>query len=215
MDNNQEKTESLAVVGEVLPKQPSFARFYSEFAEKQKAQKKKKKKSKKKKGGKAKQEYELERYDQYFDAYPRSPMEGYNPFLWEQSRYRKGDVIPENFNLNLYNDSGFFFGTKNEPNGFVGKPACQDGHILVAGVPGSGKTMGIVIPTLMTWRGSQVILDVKGDLYKYWSLLNRHTGKRVLVFSPEILAKYGDGSCRYDPYALLRQGGENELAGNA
>ena len=99
--------------------------------------------------------------NQFFDSC------NFEEFLHHQHKYAAGDVIPEILDLNLASDSGFFFGTKYEPNGYVGKPASQDGHILVAGVPGSGKSMGVVIPTLMTWRGSQVVLDIKGNLLHY------------------------------------------------
>jgi len=212
MGNNHEKSESLAVITEVLPARPSPSTIYSEILAKRKAredQKKEKKKDGKK--NKSKKEEELDRYVQYFGIDPVALMESYDPFLYEQGRYRRGNVIPNGLEMNLYSDSGFFFGTKGDPNGFIGKPACQDGHVLVAGVPGSGKTMGIVIPTLMTWRGSQIILDTKGDLFRYWLCLNKHDGKRFLLFRPG--AETGCG-CHYDPYAFLRQGGEDELAGN-
>ena len=123
----------------------------------------------------------------------------------------KGQIVPNQLKLDLYHESGFFFGTKYERCEFVGKPADADGHILVAGTPGSGKTMGVAIPTLMTWKGIQIIIDVKGDLHRHWLWLNRHTGKKVKVFSPA----FPEGSCRYDPFLFLHHGGETNLAGNA
>lgn len=212
MCDHPESMEQLAVIEETPPRQKTMGDIYREYLAKKEAREKDKKKKGHKEKGKEKREAELDRYNQYFDNESVFIMNNYNPFMGEQRRYRVGDVIPEELEMNLYADSGIFFGTKYEPNGFVGKPADRDGHILVAGFPGSGKTMGIVIPTMMTWRGSQIILDVKGDLYRYWSLFNRYKRKRVRLFAPEDLAA---GGCRYDPYAPLRQGGSNNLAGNA
>ena len=96
-------------------------------------------------------------------------------------------------------------------NEYIGKPAGEDGNILINGLPGGGKTMAVVIPTIMTWRGIQVIVDVKGDLARFWYLFNKHTEKKVKIFSPGM----PDGSSRYDPFMLLRHGGNENLAGNA
>ena len=120
--------------------------------------------------------------------------------------------VPRELEMDLHEYSGFFFGMASDQTKYVGKPADKDGHILVTGFPGSGKTMGLVIPTMKTWRGFQIILDVKGDLYNYWKLLNQHSGKKIKVFRPDA---YNGSCCRYDPFAFLRHDGENNLAGNA
>jgi len=114
--------------------------------------------------------------------------------------------LPKELKLKLQADSGFFFGLRKKAENYAGKPAEMDGHILVAGGPGTGKTSGIVIPTMRTWRGSQIILDVKGDLHHYHSFFS----KRLLWFSPG-----SEKSCRYDPFALLRQDSPDNLAGHA
>jgi type IV secretion system protein VirD4 len=85
----------------------------------------------------------------------------------------------------------------------------MDSHILVVGTPGNGKTTGIVMSTTVTWRGIQIIVDVKGNLYSHWKRLNKHTGKKIKIFRP--CAPKGN-SCRYDPYAPLRRG---DVVGNA
>lgn len=64
-------------------------------------------------------------------------------------------------------EGGVFFG--NAPPGtcpkagkqcptYCGKPADADGNVLVIGGPGSGKTTGVVYPTLGTWPDSIVAL---------------------------------------------------------
>lgn len=133
--------------------------------------------------------------------------------LEHQREVCRGTVIPKNSTLQYGRDSGFFFGMRSEANlrsgEYIGKSVKQDAHVLVAGESGRGKTQGIVLPTMATWMGSQIVLDVKGDLYDYWKQLNKNTGKRCIHFS------LGDSSCKYDPYAPLRHGGEQNLAGNA
>jgi type IV secretion system protein VirD4 len=218
MDNNVEtnttdSTEPL--VGEVLSKPVTVSSLYDELIVKRKfleEEKKNKKKDKKDKEGKSKKDLDLELYDDYIGNYNIRYPDSFDPFLREQSRLREGNVIPEVLEMGLYEDSGFFFGMKNEKNVFIGKPAHKDGHIMIVGFPGSGKTEGIVKPTLMTWKGIQIIIDVKGDLYGYWALFNKPKGKKVKIFNPS--APKG-GSCGYDPYAPLRHGGAENLAGNA
>lgn len=212
MDGCTEKTEEL-VVGEVLPKKKTISSIYSDVRAKKAARKAEKqgKDNKKRGGGKSKKDADLAFYD-YLVKCGFLTSDCYDPFLREQNPYRKGDVIPEVLDLNLYSESGFHFGSKFEPNGFVGKPDHEDGHILCVGPPGSGKTAALVIPSMMTWRGCQIIVDVKGDLYRHWLRLNKHTGKKIKVFSPGSPAGCG---CHYDPFAPLRHGGPEKLVGNA
>ena len=90
---------------------------------------------------------------------------------------------------------GVFFGFVCDDSGetMVGKGMDDDAHILISGGSGQGKTQGIVIPTMATWAGSQIVLDIKGELLAFHAQLPR---KRTMVFSPECL----DGnSCLYDP----------------
>lgn len=135
----------------------------------------------------------------------------FHAYLDWQRRLLRGDTIPEKFELDLENGSGFFFGRKTKLNACVGKPMSEDGHILTVSEPSRGKTQAIVIPTMLTWRGSQIILDVKGDLLTHWLELNRDTGKKYMEFRPGAPGDYG---CRYDPFAPLRYGGEDNLVRN-
>jgi len=52
-----------------------------------------------------------------------------------------------------------------------GKYLIDDGqtHVLVAAPTGSGKGVGIVIPNLLNWNGSAVVLDIKGENYQLTS----------------------------------------------
>lgn len=133
--------------------------------------------------------------------------------LEHQREMCRGAAIPKSSILEFGKHPGFFFGMKSESalqsGEYIGKPIKRDSHVLVAGESGRGKTQCIVLPTMATWMGNQIILDVKGDLHDYWKQLNKNTGKRCIHFS------LGEAGCKYDPYAPLRHGGEENLAGNA
>ncbi len=61
------------------------------------------------------------------------------------------------------------------------------GHesLITIGGPGSGKTASQVIPNLLRYRGSAVVLDVKGDLWAKTAAYRQKTfGHRVLRFAP-------------------------------
>jgi type IV secretory pathway TraG/TraD family ATPase VirD4 len=62
----------------------------------------------------------------------------------------------------------------------------QLGSVLVEARPNAGKTVKIVIPTLLTpCRESRVILDPKAELYRKTAGFRRALGQRVLVVDPE------------------------------
>lgn len=76
-------------------------------------------------------------------------------------------------------------------------PETTDGHILVVGGAGSGKTASIAIPTLMSWKERVFAIDIKGELYQ-------KTGKargfdNIKVFNPT-----DEGTFGYDPFYMLR-----------
>ena len=76
-------------------------------------------------------------------------------------------------------------------------PETTDGHILVVGGAGSGKTASIAIPTLMSWKERVFAIDIKGELYQ-------KTGKsrgfgNIKVFNPT-----DEGALGYDPFYMLR-----------
>ncbi|MGR3512144.1 MAG: type IV secretory system conjugative DNA transfer family protein [Paracoccaceae bacterium] len=57
-------------------------------------------------------------------------------------------------------------------------------HALIVAPTGRGKTTGFVIPNLLTWQGSAVVLDVKGECYEASARHRATAGDRVYRFAP-------------------------------
>lgn len=139
-------------------------------------------------------------------------------FNRDYSPEREGNKIPANMLKQSRNDTGFFFGTKLKGGIFgfftsffyVGKPAGADGHILVVGGAGSGKSSCISIPTLETWGGTMFAIDIKGDLSAYYANIKKHDKKPYVIFDPTNPKTKG-----YDPYYLLRNSKPEDLVQNA
>lgn len=117
-----------------------------------------------------------------------------------------GNNIPPSMVFSSRYTSFFLFG-KTEDGYAVGKDHEADGHIAVFGGSGSGKTTGIAIPSLCTWKGTIFSFDFKGDLLKY-AIKRRNV--KILSFLRGHKNRYW-----YDPYFFLRQDGEDNLAQNA
>jgi type IV secretion system protein VirD4 len=83
----------------------------------------------------------------------------------------------------------------------------RDRHVLAYAPPGSGKTTCLVVPTLLAWPHSAVVLDVKGEL---WHLT---AGYRRRVLGQSCLRLdlgCADGSAaRYNPLLLVPRGPED------
>jgi type IV secretion system protein VirD4 len=95
----------------------------------------------------------------------------------------------------------------HRPNGvFLGKLhddyLRHDGpeHIMAFAPTRSGKGVGLVIPTLLSWTGSAVIHDIKGE---NWQLTAgwRGTFSHALLFNPTDIR-----SARYNPLLEVRRG---------
>jgi type IV secretion system protein VirD4 len=73
-------------------------------------------------------------------------------------------------------------------------------HIEVTAPSRSGKGVGIVVPTLLTWRHSVVINDIKGENWTLTAGYRRRFGY-VFKFNPAF-----PDSCRYNPLNEIRPG---------
>jgi type IV secretion system protein VirD4 len=85
---------------------------------------------------------------------------------------------------------------------FQGHYLRHDGpeHVLCFAPPRSGKGVGVVVPTLLTWPESAIVHDIKGENFELtagW----RATFGRVLLFDPT-----NPASAAYNPLLEIRRG---------
>ena len=85
-------------------------------------------------------------------VYLRGQMNHFpNPFAKKNLVYRhpaqaKGILFGKKFGLLAYS------------------PEQDEGHILVLGPSGTGKTSALLIPTLRSWQGTALVVDISGDI---------------------------------------------------
>jgi type IV secretion system protein VirD4 len=81
-------------------------------------------------------------------------------------------------------------------------------HVLCYAPTRSGKGVGLVVPTLLSWGHSAVVTDLKGEL---WSLTagwrRQHAKNKVLRFEPAAL----EGSVCWNPLDEIRLGTQHEV----
>lgn len=139
-------------------------------------------------------------------------------YIGDQSFVRLGNNIPPYMSHSIKQDANFFFGTAfgnatahNIEIRYIGKPQEVDGHVLVVGSAGSGKSSCIAIPTLDSWNGTIFAIDIKGELLEKGgqALKSKHPVKNF-----EFTTEKGNTS-GYDPFYLLREGAQNDLVQNA
>ncbi|WP_068317860.1 type IV secretory system conjugative DNA transfer family protein [Polycladidibacter hongkongensis] len=81
-------------------------------------------------------------------------------------------------------------------------------HVLAFAPTRSGKGVGLVLPTLLSWRESALVLDIKGENFALTAGWRAKQGQRIMRFDPAAVA----GSCRYNPLAEIRKGSDHEIA---
>lgn len=100
----------------------------------------------------------------------------------------------------LRRDAGVFLGR------FRGRYLRHDGpeHVMAFAPTRSGKGVGLVVPTLLSWTGSAVVHDIKGE---NWQLTAgwRARFSHALLFNPTDIR-----SARYNPLLEVRRG-EHEV----
>ncbi|QDP71430.1 conjugal transfer protein TraG [Legionella israelensis] len=107
------------------------------------------------------------------------------------------------------NDEGVYVGAIEDEKGNV-HYLRHNGpeHILTYAPTRSGKGVGLVIPTLLSWKESCVITDLKGEL---WALTagwrQKHANNKVIRFEPATFK----GSARWNPLDEIRVGTEYEV----
>lgn len=101
-------------------------------------------------------------------------------------------------------DKGVFVGL------FNGHYMRHDGpeHILAMAPTRSGKGVGLIIPTLLTWGHSCVVTDIKGENWGITAGIRKRMGQIVLKFDP---VNSDGSSCHYNPMDEIRIRTSNEV----
>lgn len=96
------------------------------------------------------------------------------------------------------------------PSTFGTKTLRHDGpeHVLAFAPTRSGKGVGLVLPTLLSWAHSALVLDIKGENWRLTSGWRASLGQRILKFDPTAET----GSIRFNPLAEIRIGTDFEIA---
>jgi type IV secretion system protein VirD4 len=81
-------------------------------------------------------------------------------------------------------------------------------HVLVEAPTRSGKGTGIVIPNLLTWQGSVVVLDVKRENYDASAGFRARYGQEVFLFNP---TDRQGRTARYNPLAYIDRGDPDDV----
>lgn len=80
-------------------------------------------------------------------------------------------------------------------------------HVLAFAPTRSGKGVGLVVPTLLTWPHSALVHDPKGEAWALTAGWRAHAGGRVVKFDP-----CAPDSARFNPLGAIRLGLEHEVA---
>lgn len=123
-----------------------------------------------------------------------------------EEEIRKTGLIPKSG----HPGSGVYVGAWQDENGHT-RYLRHNGpeHIAAIAPTRSGKGVGLVIPTLLSWPESAVIHDMKGELWALTAGWRKEEARnRVLKFDPA--AEYG--SCSFNPLQEVRLGTQSEVA---
>lgn len=74
-------------------------------------------------------------------------------------------------------------------------------HILVFAPTRSGKGIGLILPTLLAWEGSGIVLDIKGENWALTAGWRKSQGQTVLRFDP---SDPSGASAAFNPLEELR-----------
>ena len=119
---------------------------------------------------------------------------------------KQGEKTFENIDKSLIGlESGVVLGKAN--NKYLVMEEHSEGHIMVVGGQGSGKSTSVAIPTLLNYNSSIFAIDIKGELSE--TCKNYRTKRKV--FNP-----LNENSPHYNPYSVLNEGnrvqGAREIA---
>jgi type IV secretion system protein VirD4 len=130
-----------------------------------------------------------------------------NPFLHGSARWAdKKDIADAGL---LENGDGVYVGAWRDKAGktYYLRHSGPE-HVLTYAPTRSGKGVGLVIPTLLSWPASAVIADLKGELWELtagWR--HKHAGNDVIRFEPASVAS----SAKWNPLDEIRMTAEHQV----
>lgn len=97
------------------------------------------------------------------------------------------------------NASGIVFGVDKKR--LIKIPSNSECNIALFGPPGSSKTAGIAITNAMTFSGSVLAVDIKGDVYSY---VTTHSNRSIIRFCPDSPDALKE-SAHFDPFSEISE----------
>jgi type IV secretion system protein VirD4 len=82
-----------------------------------------------------------------------------------------------------------------------------EGHLVTIAPTGAGKGVSCIIPALLTWDGSAIVVDPKGENYAVTAARRRALGQEVVVLDPFAITD-ADRLGALNPLDLLAESGE-------
>lgn len=129
-----------------------------------------------------------------------------NPFLHGSARWADWRDIKA---ASLLENDGVYVGAwRGKHGGIHYLRHAGPEHVLCYAPTRSGKGVGLIVPTLLSWNQSVFVTDLKGELYELtagWRKEYAHN--KVLRFEPAV----SSGSCCFNPMDELRLGTEYEV----
>lgn len=127
--------------------------------------------------------------------------------LHGSAHWASEDEIKE---MGVFDAAGVFIGAWKNPRGDI-QYLRHDGpeHVMAFAPTRSGKGVGLVLPTLLAWRHSALVYDIKGENYALtagWR--EKEANNRIIRFSPTDIT----GSASYNPLNEVRLGTQREIA---
>lgn len=121
----------------------------------------------------------------------------YGSAHWQtKAELKKNDMLQDT-------GKGFICGKLGAPHSraaFISSTSIP--HVMMVAPTRAGKGVGFVIPNLLSFAGSVVVLDVKGENFEKTSRLRALNGDEVYRFSP---FDWANATHRYNPLARIAQ----------
>jgi type IV secretion system protein VirD4 len=123
---------------------------------------------------------------------------------YDDAHFQTRRELKRNKMISSLDQNGFIFGKLGSPKSdapFVMAPPDRFPHAMMTAPTGRGKGTGFVIPNLLHFTGSGIILDVKGENFAKTSIHRQHGLKNAIwYFSPFDEER---GSHRFNPLARI------------